>query len=116
MGKPFPADVFGNALRDISIPLNLSPPIVEYIIIGSANPILYKLPQIWKFLGIEMSPDGPEHVPPAIEYAPTIWECRANCIYLGVIAICHKNRWCDLRTPCLDQIQKEFNCRLRAIG
>ena len=63
-----------------------------------------------------MCPYGPEHVPPAIEYAVALRERRVNHIYLGLIAIRHEYRRGDARTLCLDKIQKELYCRLRAIG
>src|SRR5712672_1760591 len=53
---------------------------------------------------------------PAIEYVLTLRECQANRIHLCLIAICHKNRRRYCRALCLDQIQKEFYCRLHAIG
>ena len=62
-------DVISNGLGDILIAPDLNPPSVELIVICSANPILYKRPEIRKFLCIEMGPDSSEHVPPAIEYA-----------------------------------------------
>jgi hypothetical protein len=44
MGKPFPGNIFGNALGDISIPLDLSPTSIEFIVVGHPNPILYERP------------------------------------------------------------------------
>ena len=116
MREPFLDDVFGNARGDIGVLLDLRPSIIKFIVISSANPILNQFPQLEKFICIEMGPDGPEHMPPAIEYARAFRECQVNCIDLHVIAICHKNRWGNLRALCLDQAQKKLYCRLRAIG
>ncbi len=42
MGKPLPGDVFGNALGNIGILLDLFPIIIEFVVINYINPILDK--------------------------------------------------------------------------
>jgi hypothetical protein len=44
MGEPIAGDVLSNTLGDLGIPLDLSPTRVELLVIGDANPILYKRP------------------------------------------------------------------------
>jgi hypothetical protein len=74
MGKPFLGNVLGNALRNLSIILDLSPISIKLLVICYLNPILNKHPKFWKFFYIEVSPYGAEHMLPVIEYALAFWK------------------------------------------
>jgi hypothetical protein len=74
VGKPFPGNILGNALGNLSIILDLSPISIKLLVICYLNPILNKHSRFWKFFYIEVSSYGMEHVPLAIEYVLAFWE------------------------------------------